>query len=64
MTEPKTDELVGPFKIKKTEHERGEPAWERMANNVARNFVGGMDECKTCGRPRVQRYCCTFCGGE
>ena len=51
-------------KLERTPHQPGDPQWERMANSVARTFVGGLYACGDCGRPRLKSYCCTFCGGE
>ena len=37
------------------------PAWERLANQIAREHVE-VRACKTCGHPCHHSYQCTFCG--
>lgn len=37
------------------------PAWERIANARAREFVD-ITTCVQCGTPTVKGYCCTTCG--
>ena len=37
-------------------------AYERLANQVARNFAPEIHPCAKCGHPVVDGYCCGFCG--
>jgi ribosomal protein L32 len=40
---------------------RGSREYERRANKLARSFVN-IQQCKKCGNPTVEGYCCTTCG--
>jgi hypothetical protein len=36
--------------------------WERLADQVARDYCPELYPCGQCRRPVVRGYCCTFCG--
>ena len=38
--------------------------WERLANQVARDFCPSIYPCADCGGPVVSGYCCTRCGSD
>lgn len=38
------------------------PAWERLADQEARNFAPEIKPCRDCGGPVVSGYCCDRCG--
>jgi hypothetical protein len=40
------------------------PEWERLANQVARDFAPTIYPCADCGRPVANGYCCTHCGSN
>jgi hypothetical protein len=36
--------------------------WERLADDMARDFAPVIYPCKKCGYPVVKGYCCDGCG--
>ena len=36
--------------------------WEKLANQIARDFAPEIYPCKKCGYPVPEGYCCTACG--
>ena len=39
-----------------------EEAFNRQANALARSFCPDIHECKKCGSPYIDGYCCDSCG--
>ena len=36
--------------------------YEKLANQLARDFCPVIKPCKECDHPVINGYCCTFCG--
>ena len=43
--------------------DEGSPRYQRKANALARSYVR-IKQCKKCGDPRVDGYCCASCGDD
>lgn len=53
---------ITPKKVKKIKPYTNK--WERLAGEVARQFVGDIYPCGTCGYPVVKGYICIHCGED
>lgn len=40
------------------------PRWEKLANQMARDFAPQIIACKHCRYPVVEGYCCRYCGSS
>ena len=58
------EQMEGKEKELKYPHERYSDEWDRAAGRLAMSFCPGIKECRDCGAPCINGYCCTFCGSQ